>query len=134
MHAIDDVSRKYLIAGLRLGKDIEGFVDSYHGPAELPDIAAGVDPGRALSELDFAIADVDDVLRRAYLESQARSLRMAARVTTGEKIGYREQVHQSFDIEPEWIDEEAFQAAYDMLHRLLPGAGSLLERRAHYRK
>ncbi|CAN5183356.1 hypothetical protein BH23CHL1_BH23CHL1_16140 [soil metagenome] len=134
MHAIDDVSRKYLIAGLWLGKDIEGFVDSYHGPAELPDIAAGVDPGRALSELDFAIADVDDVLRRAYLESQARSLRMAARVTTGEKIGYREQVHQSFDIEPEWIDEEAFQAAHDMLDRLLPGAGSLLERRAHYRK
>ena len=134
MHAIDDVSRKYLIAGLRLGQDIEGFVDSYHGPADLPDIAAGVDPGRALNELDSAIADVDDAFRHAYLESQARALRMAARVASGERVGYREQVRQSFDIEPEWTGEEVFQSAHDMLDRLLPGAGSLPERRAQYRK
>jgi hypothetical protein len=134
MNAIDDVSRKYLIAGLRLGKDIEGFVDSYHGPEDLPNVAAGVDPGRALDELDSAIANVDDALRRVYLESQARALRVAARVASGERVGYREQVHQSFDIEPEWVDEEVFQTAHDMLDRLLPGTGALPERRAQYRK
>lgn len=134
MHAIDDVSRKYLIAGLRLGKDIEGFVDSYYGPADLPSIAAGVDPGRALNELDSAISGVDDTLRRAYLQSQASALKMAARVASGESVGYREQVAESFDIEPEWTDESVFQSAHDILDRLLPGSGSLAERRAQYRQ
>lgn len=134
MHAIDDVSRKYLIAGLRIGQELEGFADSYHGPADLPDIAASVDPSRALDELDSAIANVDDPLRRAYLESQARALRMAARVASGERVGFREQIHQGFDIEPEWTDEGVFQSAHGMLDRLLPGAGSLAERRVQYRR
>lgn len=134
MHAIDDVSRRYLIAGLRLADDIEGFADSYYGPPELPGIAAGVDPKRALDELDAAVAGVDAAHRRAFLQSQSRALRMAARVAAGSRIGFQEQVRESFDIEPEWVDEDAFQAAHAMLDRLLPGSGSLIERRSQYRK
>ncbi len=134
MHPIDEVSRTYLIAGLRLGRDIDGFVDSYHGPADLPAIAERVDPDLALAELDAAIAGVDDAIRRSYLESQARGMRMAARVASGESVGYRDQVQASYDIEPQWTDEAAFESAHDMLDRLLPGSGSLPERQARYRK
>lgn len=134
MQPIDDVSRKYLIAGLRLGNDIEGFVDSYHGPDDLPAIAEQADPARALAELDAAIATLDDIVRRHYLETQARALQMAARVAAGEAVPYREQVRDSFDIEPEWVDEQLFESAHAMLDLLLPGSGSLVERRASYRQ
>lgn len=133
MPQIDDVSKKYLIAGLRLGQDVEGFVDSYHGPQELVELAAEVDSGRALDDLETAIATLEPSNRRSWLEIQARAMRMVARVAGGEQVAFREQVAESFDIEPEWVDEGAFEAAHSMLDRLLPGKGSLAERRQAYR-
>lgn len=133
MVMIDSVSRAYIVAGLRLGNAIEGLVDDYHGPEELVDVAAGMSVDDALNDLEVAVEDVEPPSRRAYLGAQSRALRMVARVAAGESVPYRQQVAECFDIEPEWVDEGVFEAAHDMLDRLLPGSGSLATRRERYR-
>lgn len=133
MVAIDSVSRAYIIAGLRLGRDVDGLVDNYHGPAELVDVAANISIDQALNDLEAMLDSIESPSRRSYLESQSRALRMVARVAQGETVSYRDQVAGCFDVEPAWVDESAFEAAHDMLDRLLPGSGSLQERRERYR-
>jgi hypothetical protein len=133
MTEIDSVSRSYLLAGLCLGDRIEGFVDSYHGPEELRDDAARTAPEKALEQLEVEIDALEPSHRRTYLATQARALRMAVQVATGADVEYRTQVREAFDIEPVWTDESEFDAAHYAMDHLLPGSGSLAERRQRYR-
>jgi hypothetical protein len=133
MNEIDSVSRSYLIAGLSLGNQIEGLVDSYHGPDEIKDEADHTAPADALQRLELEIDALEPSYRRTYLATQARSLKMAWQVVSGEAIDYRTQVREAFDIEPVWTDEAEFEAAHYAMDHLLPGSGSLAERRQRYR-
>jgi hypothetical protein len=130
---IDDVSKRYLIAGLSVGNLVEGFVDSYHGPEELRRDAGSTPPAEAIEEFHAAIDQVEDTPRRTFFLAQERALRMATRVAEGETINYREQVIESFDITPEWVDESEFEAAHYALDKLLTGSGPLAARRQGYR-
>lgn len=133
MTPIDAVSRTYLIAALRLGQEIEGFVDSYHGPEELRETARSTTVEQALAGFQELLAGMEPSIRHTYLEAQARALNMAARIAAGEAIDFREQVSESFDIEPQWTDDSFFEAAHAMLDRLLPGSGTLAARRQRHR-
>ena len=133
MSEIDSASRRYLVAGLSLGNHIEGFVDSYHGPDEIRDEAAHTAPDETIERLESAIDALEPSFRRAYLATQTRSLRMAWQVVSGTMVDYRTQVREAFDIEPVWTDETEFDAAHYAMDHLLPGRGSLAERRQRYR-
>lgn len=130
---LDAVSRTYLVAGLALGTEIEGFVDSYHGPQELLAEAERTAPAAALDALDTEIAKLPQSQRRAFFTVQLRAMRMAHRIATGEEVPYREQVSELFDIEPEWTEERAFESAAYALDQLLSGSGTIAERRRAYR-
>lgn len=133
MSTPDAVSRAYLLAGLCLGERIDGFVDSYHGPQELRAQAADCAPVDALDRLDAALNGLPPSHRRTYFEAQMRAMRMAERVISGHDVDYSDQVVQSFDIEPEWVDEAEFRSAHYTMDQLLPGSGALAQRRQRYR-
>ena len=133
MDTIDAVSRAYLIAGLALGSRIDGFVDSYYGPADLQAEADSLQPEGALDALEAEINQLAQSQRQSYLTTQLQAMRMAHRIAAGEQVSYREQVSESFDIEPEWTEETAFESAAYALDQLLPGSGAIAERRQAYR-
>jgi hypothetical protein len=132
---MDEAARRYVVAGLRLGQDVEGFVDSYYGPEELRTEARQIlNIGRALDDLDSTLVALPATARRDWLTFQARAMRVVARVQAGDALSYSDQVRAYYDIEPTWTDEKLFDEAHATLDALLPGDGSLVERRAAYRK
>jgi hypothetical protein len=72
--------------------------------------------------------------RRGYLEVQLRALETLARTAAGEVLPYRDEVRACFDIEPRQISEAIFEEAAAELDTLLPGSGTLAERRAAWRQ
>ena len=46
-YGVAEVVERYLTLGLRLGRHVDGLVDSYYGPAELAEAVNAADPRRA---------------------------------------------------------------------------------------
>lgn len=130
---IDAVSRAYLLAGLRLGEDVEGFVDAYHGPEELRSEAAELSVEAALDQFDNAVGGMPESHRRDYLAAQARAMHTVAAVQAGRTMPYLDEVEATFGIRPVHVPEETFEQVLAELDSLLPGAGPLAERRNAYR-
>ncbi len=130
-----EIVDRYLTLGLRLGRHVEGLVDSYYGP---PDLAAAVEqealsePAALAADADALRADLDeaelDEQRRGWLLDQAVGLRIYAGRLAGEQLGYLDEVEGCYGVRPERIPEEDFASAHERLDELLPGAGSLEER------
>ena len=129
----DAVSTSYLRAGLRLGQEIDGLVDSYYGPEELRQDAAQLGVERALDELDTEIARLTPDARRDYLTAQSRALRAIADLHSGKSLPYRDEIEATFGVRPELVDEAQFETALEELDRLLPGDGDLYTRRQDHR-
>lgn len=130
----DAVSRTYLIAGLAIGEVVEGFVDSYHGPDDLPAIAAATPPAEALKNLEAAIAGLERSHRKSWLDTQFRAMRATLEIVEGRLTNYREQVSSCYDIEPAWVDDARILEAHENLESLLPGNGTIGERQVAWRK
>ncbi|HEX7084205.1 MAG TPA: hypothetical protein VF186_08845 [Gaiellaceae bacterium] len=120
--------RRYLLLGLRLGRHVDGLVDAYYGPPELAEQANAGEPVAAAAlaeEADALLAEVPD----GWLADQLRGLSTCARVLAGEPIGYADEVERCYGVRPVRTDEAVYAAAHEALDDLLPGDGSLLERR-----
>jgi hypothetical protein len=137
----DDWTRDYALLGLRMDRLTPGTVDAWTGPAQWRE-EVGDEPEPTAQGLRQA---ADDLLARlpgmgyaadrsGYLERQALALQAQARLLEGEQLGLREQARLYFDIDPEPVDEEVFAAAHAELEQLLPGSGTLQERRAEWRR
>lgn len=127
------VEKRYLELCLRLGRHVDGLVDSFFGP---PEIAERVDaePLREPSEL---VADAEALLDendRAYLEAQLVGLATVARKLAGEQIPYADEVERCYGIRPQRVPEEQFEAAHRALDDALPPGGSLAERYQRWRE
>ena len=107
---MDEIARRYVVLGLRLERIVDGFVDSYVGPAELRDEAnAGLRPEPlALAEaaealrIDAAALPGDDAAtrrRRVWFDGQLRSMAVQARGAAGDEPPYVELVEQLLGIE-----------------------------------
>ena len=130
-----EIVERYLMVGLRLGRHVDGLVDSYYGP---PDLAAAVEreepwePAVLAAEADALRADLEeadlDVERRGWLLDQVGGLRVYAGVLAGERPAYLDEVEGCYGVRPERIPEDDFAAAHERLDELLPGVG-LLEQR-----
>lgn len=135
---IDPISTRYIQLAFAIERHVPGFVDAYTGPAHLRDEAPALEPAAIADALEALRTEVQQAdfapARRDVLDVQLRGMATTARKLAGEPIAYRDEVRACFDIEPVFTPEDVFEAANAALHDLLPGADSLAERSAAWRK
>lgn len=132
---MDNWGREYILLGLRLDKEIPGFVDAYFGPTELksqvdhePTPSAGDLVSAALRLGDTLTAQGYPASRTAYLARQIRALETVTRKLAGETFSLEAEVEGYFDIRPQRTPEATFEAGLALYEAALPGPGSLTDR------
>jgi hypothetical protein len=121
-------AERYLRLGLQLGRHVEGIVDSYYGPPELAaavEAEPPVDPRELVSVAEALLDELED----GWLRDQVVGLRTFAGVLAGESGSYADEVEGCYGVRPTHTDEAVFEAAHERLEELLPGEGSLAERK-----
>jgi hypothetical protein len=125
-------AERYILLGLRLGRHVDGLVDSYYGPAELK---AQADEGELVPADQLAadgaslVADLED----GWLRDLAQGLETYARVLAGEPISYADEVERCYGVRPTRIDRSVYEEVHARLEELLPGDGPLGDRREAWR-
>jgi hypothetical protein len=125
-------AERYLELGLRLGRHVDGLVDAYYGPPELKEQTDGealVDPSELASDADALHAEVPD----GWLRDQVRGCAAYAHVLEGDEVSYSDEVEACYGVRPEKTPTNVYEAAHAELDELLPGDGSLFERRQAWR-
>lgn len=137
---MDRIGTEYLALAWSLEKHAEGIVDAYYGPPEPRKLAEerALAP-RAIAEQLALLRDEvggSDYPRRRkeYVDLQLRSLETLARKLAGDELSYGDEVRGCFDIEPRHTSEAVFETAIGELATLLPGSGSVAERREAWQK
>jgi hypothetical protein len=123
----------YLLLGLRLGRHVDGLVDSYCGPPELKEQADAEEP-MPPEQLVADAAALRDRLADGWLRDQVSGCWTYARVLAGEKLAYSDEVEGCYGVRPERTPESVFEQAHAALDELLPGEGTLLERKLAWRE
>jgi hypothetical protein len=123
----------YLLLGLRLGKHVDGLVDAYYGPQDLQD-AVDDEPAVHASDLAADGARLRDSLEDGWLRDQVAACTVYARVLAGEELSYSDEVEGCYGVRPERTPESVYEQAHAELDELLPGDGSLYERREAWRQ
>jgi hypothetical protein len=126
-------AERYILLGLRLGRHVDGLVDSYYGPAELSEQAESeelVTPEQLAADGAALVAELED----GWLRDCAQGLETYARVLAGEQISYSEEVERCYGVRPERIDQGVYDEVHARLEELLPGDGPLAERREEWRQ
>jgi hypothetical protein len=119
---------RYLRLGLHLGRHVDGVVDAYYGPPELAaavEAELPVDPAVLVADADVLLDELED----GWLRDQVAGLRTYAGVLAGESRSYSDEVEGCYGVRPTHTDEAVFTAAHEQLGELLPGDGSLAERK-----
>ncbi|HET8910805.1 MAG TPA: hypothetical protein VFN23_05040 [Ktedonobacteraceae bacterium] len=136
----------YIQLAFRIGKKIQKFndshfVDAYYGPPEWKEEVeqeGESDSGKLVRDalkLADTLPDQDFEPRHTiYLGKQVLAMETLARKFAGETFSLEDEVQRCFDIRPEWIPESQFEEALKIYEEVLPGTGSLFERRQSYKK
>ena len=125
------IVERYLLLGLRLGRHVEGIVDAYYGPASLAAAVAAegrADPRALVGAAETLLEELED----GWLRDQVVGLRTYAGVLAGESLAYADEVEGCYGVRPLRTDEALLAAAHDRLQELLPGGGTLGERRERW--
>jgi hypothetical protein len=125
-----DFSSRYIVAALRVGKHVDGLVDSYYGPHELADLV-GREPRKTLGETLVDLEDLRkqvnsepiDEMRKTFIVKQIEAIRAHARVKMGSITSYREFVSSTLDIEARDVREQEISEVRRELERLLKKKG-----------
>jgi hypothetical protein len=135
------VPQGYVELALRLGRHLDGLVDSYYGDAAVKDRvdaeplaeprALVEDAGRLLAEVK---ADALQEQRRRWLRAQLVGLETVARKLAGEDLSYVDEVERCYGVRPARTPEAELEAAHRALDDALPGGGSLGERYQAWRE
>jgi hypothetical protein len=126
------VAERYLELGLRLGRHVDGLVDAYYGPPELKaqvDAEDPVAPADLAARADALLAGLED----GWLADQVRACAAYARVLAGEQISYSDEVERCYGVRPVRTPDAVYELAHAELDELLPGEGSLFDRRQAWR-
>ena len=126
-------AEEYLLLGLRLGKHVDGLVDAYYGPLELKEQvdAEQTTPAALLAaEADVLLTAVPD----GWLADQVRGCATYAHVLAGDDVSYSDEVEGCYGVRPARTSEDVYRAVHDELDELLPGDGTLYERRQAWRR
>jgi hypothetical protein len=125
-------AERYLALGLRLGKHVDGLVDSYYGPAELQeqvDAEGTVEAAQLAADADALLGELPD----GWLYDQVKGCATYAHVLAGDEISYVDEVEGCYGVRPSLVDTSVYEAVHARLDELLPGDGSLFERRQAWR-
>jgi hypothetical protein len=111
---------RYLRLGLRLGKHVDGFVDSYYGPAEHKeevDAEAPTPPAELAAEAAALLDEARAVEgpRGAWLRAQLVGLETVSRRLAGEEISWVEEVQLCHGITPAPTPESEFEETHALL-------------------
>jgi hypothetical protein len=126
------VTEDYIRLGLRLGRHVDGLVDSYYGPTELKEEVEAEqlrEPGALLADAGRLLESTD-----GWLRHQVVGLETVARKLTGEEIPYADEVERCYGVRPRRVPESEFEAAHRELDRLLPGEVGLADRYQAWRE
>jgi hypothetical protein len=126
-------AERYLQLGLRLGKHVDGLVDAYYGPPELKeqvDTEETVPVQQLADDADALLAELTD----GWLADQVQGCATYAHVLAGDDISYSDEVEGCYGVRPSRVSEDVYRAVHDELDALLPGDGSLFERRQAWRE
>jgi hypothetical protein len=126
---------RFVTLALRLGRHVDGFVDAYHGPAEL-ERAAEDDPRtprRLADEADTLLLELEedeklDEGRRSWIQAQVRACSVVAHRSAGEQMTWADEVEACFGVRPTAVPERDLERAHALLDDVLPPSGSLLDR------
>jgi hypothetical protein len=124
---------RYLELGLRLGRHVDGLVDAYYGPAELKkqvDAEEKVDTAQLAADADAFAATLGD----GWLADQVKACATYAHVLAGDDLSYSDEVEGCYGVRPTRTSEWALESTHARLDELLPGEGSLYERRQAWRE
>jgi hypothetical protein len=126
-------AERYVLLGLRLGRHVDGLVDAYIGPEELAARVAAEEVTPILElveEADALVGATED----GWLRDQLGGLRAYAGVLAGEPISYADEVERCYGVRPVRVADDVYTEAHEQLDRLLPGDGSLAERRLAWKQ
>jgi hypothetical protein len=126
-------AERYLELGLRLGKHVDGLVDAYYGPPEIKEQVDGeetIDATQLAADGDALLAELGDT----WLADQVRGCATYAHVLAGDAISYSDEVERCYGVRPERTSAEVYAAVHAELDELLPGEGTLYERRQAWRE
>ena len=126
-------AERYLLLALRLGRHVDGLVDSYYGPVELQqqvEAEGTIDAAQLAADGDALLAELPD----GWLYDQVKGCATYAHVLAGDDISYVDEVEGCYGVRPELVDTSVYEAVHAKLDELLPGDGSLFERRQGWRK
>lgn len=131
----DELVRGYLVLGLRLGRLVSGFVDSFTGD---PALSRSVDNEPRLApkalaqharQLGRELPGTDlTAQRKQFLQAHLTALECTARKLAGERISFVDEVERYFQVRIRPGDEDAYALAHRNLDATLEGPGSLSER------
>jgi hypothetical protein len=125
--------QRYLELCLRLGRHVDGLVDSYYGPPEIQQRVESEEP-RAPADLVADAGRLREENESAYLDAQLLGLETVARKLAGEEIPYADEVERCYGIRPHRVSEETFERAHRELDEALPPDGTLAERYQRWRE
>jgi hypothetical protein len=126
-------AERYLELGLRLGKHVDGLVDAYYGPPELKeavDREEKLDAAQLAADGDALLAGLED----GWLADQVRGCATYAHVLAGDELSYSDEVERCYGVRPSKVSDEVYAAVHAELDELLPGEGTLYERRQAWRE
>jgi len=127
-----NLAERYLVLGLRLGRHVDGLVDAYYGPSELKEQVGAeelVPTEQLAADGQALLAEVPD----GWLRDQVVGCATYARVLAGEELAYADEVEACYGVRPVRTPLSVYEAAHAELDELLPGDGSLFERRQAWR-
>jgi hypothetical protein len=126
------MTEDYIRLGLRLGRHVDGLVDSYYGS---PELKQEVD-AEPLREPAALVADAATLLDSTdgWLRDQVVGLETVARKLAGEEIPYADEVERCYGVRPQRVPETEFEVAHRELDRILPGDGALAARYQAWRE
>jgi hypothetical protein len=125
-------AERYLVLGLRLGKHVDGLVDSYCGPPELKEQVDAEEPIPA-EQLAADAYTLREELPDGWLRDQVHGCVTYAHVLAGDAISYTDEVEGCYGVRPVKVADAVYEEAHAELDELYPGTGSLRERRDAWR-
>lgn len=132
---MDDIARSYILLAHAIEQHNHGYIDGYYGPPELAQTSVRPleELARSTDELGLAVAGLEPVDRRVFLEAQVRAMQTSIALLRGEPIRYSDEVRLLYDIVPTRVPEQEFEQAHTVIAELLPGDGPLSEREQQFR-
>lgn len=140
--SMESTVEEYVRLALAIEQHRSGYIDSYYGPAEWKQQAAGrgKQPLEPLSVRVAALADAvagDTDLeeqRRDFLARQVRAMQTSLRLLGGEKMSLADETEALYDVRPAWIAESHMEEAHRRLSHALPRGDSVPGRMAAFKQ